>query len=53
MDFVLLGRSQWGGRLGFAGEHTDLDGRGSVVGAVVSGEREGERVAGMLERARK
>ena len=53
LDFVLLGRSQWGGRLGFAGEHTDLDGRGSVVGAVVSGEREGERVAGMLERARK
>lgn len=53
LDFVVLGRSQWGGKLGFAGEHTDLDGRGSVVGAVVSGEREGRRVAGMLERARK
>lgn len=50
LDFVILSRSAWGGRLGFAGEHTDLDHRGSVVGAVVSGEREGKRVAGLLQR---
>ncbi|KAF8316792.1 hypothetical protein DL93DRAFT_2077582 [Clavulina sp. PMI_390] len=48
LDFITLSRSTWGGALGFAGEHTDLDGRGSVVGAVVSGKREAERVATFL-----
>lgn len=50
IDFITLSRSTWDGALGFAGEHTDLDGRGSVVGALVSGKREGERVAALLER---
>jgi monoamine oxidase len=51
LDFVVLGRSMWEGRMGFAGEHTDMDSRGSVVGAVVSGEREGRRVKEMLDRS--
>ncbi|WVQ78730.1 hypothetical protein IAT38_000817 [Cryptococcus sp. DSM 104549] len=48
MDFKELGRPVWGGSLGFAGEHTDMENRGSVAGAVVSGLREGERVARFL-----
>jgi monoamine oxidase len=44
LDFVELGKAVWAGRLGFAGEHTDPDHRGSVAGAVVSGEREGVRI---------
>ncbi|GAA5949048.1 hypothetical protein JCM21900_003186 [Sporobolomyces salmonicolor] len=51
LDFILLARPEWDGRLGFAGEHTDLDNHGSVAGAVISGVREGERVRGLLERA--
>ncbi|GAA6061430.1 hypothetical protein JCM10212_002011 [Sporobolomyces blumeae] len=50
LDFVILGRPEWDGRLGFAGEHTDLDNHGSVAGALVSGKREGERVKVELER---
>lgn len=50
LDFITLGRSTWDGRLGFAGEHTDVDGRGSVVGAVNSGNREGARVVSLLGR---
>lgn len=50
LDFVVLQRSIWDGRLGFAGEHTDLDTRGSAAGAVVSGEREGRRLEGVLRR---
>lgn len=54
LTFVELGKPEKGlwptGRLGFAGEHTEENHRGSVVGAVVSGEREGERVAGLLMR---
>ena len=53
LDFVELGKPEkgkWGGRLGFAGEHTDVDHRGSVAGAVESGLREGARVAGLLDR---
>jgi hypothetical protein len=52
LNFVELGKPEkaWGGRLGWAGEHSDVDHRGSVVGAVVSGEREGERMAGLLRR---
>ncbi|GAA5871139.1 hypothetical protein JCM16303_001703 [Sporobolomyces ruberrimus] len=49
LDFVTLGRPEWEGRLGFAGEHTDLDNHGSVAGALISGRREGERVAVLLE----
>lgn len=43
-DLDLLGQSLWEGRLGFAGEGTDRHLRGSVVGAVASGEREAERL---------
>ncbi|KAI5479730.1 flavin containing amine oxidase [Pseudohyphozyma bogoriensis] len=48
LDYVTLGREQWDGRLGFAGEHTVIDGRGSVAGAWLSGEREGQRVVALL-----
>lgn len=37
LDLFILGRSHWEGRLGMAGEHTEMDTRGSVVGAVLSG----------------
>lgn len=50
LDFILVARSTWGGRLGWAGEHTVLDNHGSVAGAVESGKREGERVRELLER---
>lgn len=54
LDFVELGKPEkvggWAARLGFAGEHTDVDHRGSVAGATISGEREGKRVAGLLGR---
>lgn len=50
LDFLELSRAEWAGRLGFAGEHTDVNHRGSVTGACVSGEREATRVAGLLER---
>lgn len=49
LDYITLSRSEWGGKLGFAGEHTVIDGRGSVGGAWISGEREGKRVADLLE----
>lgn len=44
LDFLELGKPVWAGRLGFAGEHTDPDHRGSVAGAVVSGQREALRI---------
>ena len=50
MDFKELSRPVWDGRLGFAGEHTEMEHRGSVAGAVVSGQREAERVARYLSR---
>jgi len=50
LDFLVLGRSEWEGRLGFAGEHTVLDNHGSVAGALESGIREGERVGLRLEK---
>ncbi|SCZ92499.1 BZ3500_MvSof-1268-A1-R1_Chr5-2g07917 [Microbotryum saponariae] len=50
IDFVILSRSIWEGRLGFAGEHSEMDHRGSVVGALVSGEREATRLKEVLER---
>ncbi|KAK0487592.1 amine oxidase [Armillaria novae-zelandiae] len=49
-DFFELSRPVWGGRLGFAGEHTDVDHRGSVQGATESGKREAERVSQLLAR---
>ncbi|OCF74886.1 amino oxidase [Kwoniella mangroviensis CBS 8886] len=48
MDFKELGRPVWKGRLGFAGEHTEMEHRGSVAGAIVSGLREAERVDRLL-----
>lgn len=50
LDYVVLGRSEWEGRLGFAGEHTEVDTRGSAGGAWVSGEREGRRLVELLGR---
>lgn len=47
-DWTSLGEAVWDGKLGFAGEHTDRHLRGSVPGAIVSGYREGDRVAKML-----
>ncbi|KDN37658.1 amine oxidase [Tilletiaria anomala UBC 951] len=50
LDFVELGRPLWGGALNFAGEHTEMDHRGSIAGAIVSGEREAQRIVDYLER---
>ncbi|KAH9831769.1 amine oxidase [Rhodofomes roseus] len=44
LDFAELAKPLWGGRLGFAGEHAEMNHRGSVAGAVISGMREAERV---------
>ncbi|KAG0141808.1 hypothetical protein CROQUDRAFT_135938 [Cronartium quercuum f. sp. fusiforme G11] len=50
LDFITLSRSIWDGRLGFAGEHTEIDHRGSVAGAIASGRREAKRVIHLLAR---
>lgn len=39
LDFEELSRPIWDGHLAFAGEACDLNHRGSVAGAVLSGER--------------
>lgn len=49
-DLDLLGQSLWNGKLGFAGEGTDRHLRGSVVGAVASGEREAERLIKLVKK---
>ncbi|EIN05990.1 hypothetical protein PUNSTDRAFT_121947 [Punctularia strigosozonata HHB-11173 SS5] len=48
LDIVELSRPLWGGRLRFAGEHTELDCYASVHGAAISGWREGKRVNNAL-----
>ncbi|KZP08390.1 FAD/NAD(P)-binding domain-containing protein [Athelia psychrophila] len=48
LDFAELGKPLWGGRLGWAGEHTSVHHRGSIAGAVESGVREGERLQRLL-----
>ncbi|KAH9822202.1 amine oxidase [Melampsora americana] len=48
LDLILLSRSNWDGHLGFAGEHTEIDHRGSVAGAILSGKREAKRVIRLL-----
>lgn len=50
MDFKELSRPTWDGKLGFAGEHTEMENRGSVAGAVVSGMREADRVKRYLSK---
>lgn len=50
MDFKELGRPLWQGKLGFAGEHTEMENRGSVAGAVISGQREAARVERLLNK---
>lgn len=49
LDFHELGRSLWGGALGFAGEHTDIDNHGSIAGALISGDREASRLGSFFE----
>ncbi|KAJ3853059.1 hypothetical protein EV368DRAFT_39695 [Lentinula lateritia] len=49
LDFAELARPVWGGLLGFAGEATELDHRGSVPGAILSGEREARRIQALLD----
>jgi hypothetical protein len=51
LDIVELSRPLWEGRLGFAGEHTEMDCYASVHGAAISGWREGTRVKVALEEA--
>nr|ODN85195.1 amino oxidase [Cryptococcus depauperatus CBS 7841] len=48
MDFKELSRPVWGGKLGFAGEHTEMENRRSVAGAVLSGLREATRIENYL-----
>ncbi|KAJ4472983.1 amine oxidase [Lentinula aciculospora] len=50
LDFAELARPVWGGLLGFAGEATEMDHRGSVPGAILSGEREARRIQALLDR---
>ncbi|CAO1634139.1 unnamed protein product [Sympodiomycopsis kandeliae] len=50
LDFDELSRPECSGRLGFAGEHTDMHHRGSIAGAVLSGEREARRLIGILQK---
>ena len=47
-DLDSLGQPLWDERLGFAGEGTDRHLRGSVPGAVSSGEREADRLIKLL-----
>lgn len=50
LDFKELSRPLWDGRLGFAGEHTEIENRGSVAGAVISGQREAARIGRLLNK---
>ncbi|WOO85150.1 putative polyamine oxidase 4 [Vanrija pseudolonga] len=50
LDFKELSRPLWDGRLGFAGEHTEIENRGSVAGAVISGQREAGRIERLLNK---
>lgn len=50
LDWGEAARPSWDGTLGFAGEATEIDHRGSATGAVLSGEREAKRIASILER---
>jgi hypothetical protein len=49
LHMIELSRPLWDMRLGFAGEHTELDHFASVHGPVVSGWREADRVHAALE----
>ena len=48
LNFVELGRPEYKGSILFAGEHTSLNNRGSVTGAVETGEKEGKRAVRLL-----
>ncbi|EIN11285.1 amine oxidase [Punctularia strigosozonata HHB-11173 SS5] len=50
LDFAELGKPLWDGRLAFAGEHTEMNHRGSVAGAVISGLREADRIHAYLDK---
>lgn len=49
LHMVELSRPLWEGRLGFAGEHTELDHYASVHGPAISGWREADRVHALLQ----
>lgn len=48
LDFIELSKPLWDGRLGFAGEHTDMDHFASAHGALLSGIREANRLEYLL-----
>ncbi|KAF5374843.1 hypothetical protein D9758_000469 [Tetrapyrgos nigripes] len=50
LDFAEAARPVWNGLLGFAGEATEMNHRGSVPGAILSGQREAERILNLLNR---
>lgn len=50
LDFEELSRPVWDGRLSFAGEACDLNHRGSVAGAVLSGERAAKSILKVLSK---
>ncbi|KAK7468689.1 hypothetical protein VKT23_003192 [Stygiomarasmius scandens] len=50
LDLAEAARPVWNGILGFAGEATEMDHRGSVPGALLSGEREAKRIIDLLNR---
>ncbi|KAH8835436.1 hypothetical protein DL96DRAFT_1454869 [Flagelloscypha sp. PMI_526] len=54
LDFTTFSRPpvNWEGTLGFAGEGVECFHRGSVPGAIISGEREGTRIAAFLDAQR-
>lgn len=48
LDMMECSHPLWNGKLGWVGEHTDPDCYASVHGALLSGQREGKRVAALL-----
>ncbi|THV06032.1 FAD/NAD(P)-binding domain-containing protein [Dendrothele bispora CBS 962.96] len=50
LDLAEAARPVWNGLLGFAGEASEMDHRGSVPGALLSGEREAKRIINLLNR---
>jgi polyamine oxidase len=51
VHLIELSRALWDGRLGFAGEHTEVDHYATVHGPAISGWREADRVHALLKGA--